>query len=481
MINLEKQKILNQIIADFSKEEIAFSGGFLSGYLRNDSADNLVNNIKSSLDDLTIIYISETGNAKFLAGEIAKKLKEQKVKIKLKSIEQYRFADLAKEENLVIIASTHGEGEVPENGQEFFNFLTETKPKLEKLEYFAIGLGDKNYPLFCQAIKDIDQNLENLGGKKLADNFELDLDFEDFIPEILEQINIAFSKESEKETPISLTKKTSKNEFLGEVLSNINLNDIGSSKETHHLEIRSEDEIDFEPGDSIGILLSGNELNIEGAITPRLYSIASSKDEHDGEVHLTVSLAKHVDENGEEGEGLFSGYLSKLKAGDQIKFYISKNRNFKLPAADKNIIMVGPGTGIAPFRSFLAQRNYENADGKNWLFFGERNFQTDFLYQIEWQEYLNSELLTKMDVAFSRDQEEKIYVQDLIKENSKEIYQWLENGAYFYICGDKEKMAKDVENTLLDLIKEQGNKSQDQAKEYLTSLEEKGRFLKDTY
>ena len=169
------------------------------------------------------------------------------------------------------------------------------------------------------------------------------------------------------------------------------------------------------------------------------------KNEHGNEVHLTVSLLKYKDDKGNEVRGLFSGYLANLKEDDNIKFYISRNRSFKLPDDNKDIIMVGPGTGIAPFRSFIAERNYNGAEGKNWLFFGERTFQNDFLYQSEWQDHLDSGVLTKLDVAFSRDQEEKIYVQDRIRQNSEELYKWLENGAYFYVCGDKENMAKDVE------------------------------------
>ncbi len=223
-------------------------------------------------------------------------------------------------------------------------------------------------------------------------------------------------------------------------------------------------------------------LDDEGKkITPRLYSIASSVNETEGEVHLTVSVLKYIDENGKEQKGLCSNYLASLKEGDKVNFYVSKNRQFKLPADDKDIIMVGPGTGIAPFRAFMAERNFQNSSGKSWLFFGECNFLKDFLYQTEWQDHLESGLLSKIDVAFSRDQEEKIYVQHKIAEQGEELFKWLENGAYFYVCGDKEKMSKDVEAALLKVIEDKGNKTADEAINYLEELKNQDRYLLDVY
>lgn len=477
MLNNEKKKLLDQIIASFSKEEIAWSSGYLSGFV----AENQIAapNIKT-ITNLTILYVTETGNSKFLASEINKKLKASKSQTKLKDILQYRASDLVKEENILLITSTHGEGEIPEAGKEFFKFLQENKPDLSKIKFLTVALGDRNYPLFCEAGKIFEEEFSKLKAQKISDRIELDLDFENHLEEVFNKVVAGFSGEKIAAGLPAAT--TTKNEFIGTILSNINLNDIGSSKETYHIEIAACDgEINYEPGDSIGILLGNDELKIEGKITPRLYSIASSKNEHGNEVHLTVSLLRYVDKDGKKVEGLFSGHLSRLKEGDKIKFYLSRNRNFKLPDDEKDIIMVGPGTGIAPFRSFIAERNYRCAAGKNWLFFGERNFQTDFLYQSEWQDYLSSGLLTKLDVAFSRDQKEKIYVQNRLAEKGAELFKWLENGAYFYICGDKENMAKDVENTLLNIIANEGKKSPEAAKEYLNNLSNEGRYLKDVY
>jgi sulfite reductase alpha subunit-like flavoprotein len=515
MLPTEKKQILDQIIVSFTKEEIAWSSGYLSGFVTDHKTEN-----KSAklVKDLTILYVTETGNSKFLAGEIAKKLKAEGAHAKLKAADQYRLADFEKEKNLIVIVSTHGDGEIPAAGKKFFEHITQNELALASLNYLTIALGDTNYPLFCQSGKDIDARLEKLGGKKLAERIDLDLDFENSIPEIFEKIVNIFGHQNW--TPqqvrgdgvegvrgdgvegvrgdgvegvrgdgarvchpalVAGSISSQKKNFSGKILANINLNDIGSSKETRHIEIASDDEIHYEPGDSVGILFGNDELRIEGKITPRLYSIASSTNEHGNEVHLTVSLLRYIDKTGKEVEGLFSGRLARLKIGEKINFYISRNRQFKLPADDKDIIMVGPGTGIAPFRSFLAERNYRGSSGKNWLFFGERNFQTDFLYQVEWQAHLESGLLSKIDLAFSRDQNHKIYVQDRIKENAQEIYRWLENGAYFYVCGDKENMARDVENTLLDVIASEGKIGADEARNYLDHLVKEDRYLRDVY
>jgi sulfite reductase (NADPH) flavoprotein alpha-component len=479
MLNNEKKQILNQIIQQFSKDEIAWTSGYLSGFLANNIAE--ISDAKKSIKDLSIIYITETGNSKFLASEISKQLKSEGGHLKLKAAEQYRLTDLAKEKNLIVIVSTHGEGEIPAAGKKFFDYISQEDLDLSHLNYLVIALGDSNYPLFCQSGKDIDEKLAKLKAIKTANRIELDLDFENSIAEILNQIRASFSDSKEKNEIVINPVKSSQKHFSGEIIANINLNDIGSSKETHHIEIAVDGEISYEAGDSVGILFDNEELKIEGKITPRLYSIASSPNEHAGEIHLTVGFLRYLDKDGKEVEGLFSSHLSRLKIGQKINFYISKNRQFKLPQDDRDIIMVGAGTGIAPFRSFLFERNYQNSSGKNWLFFGERNFQTDFLYQSELQEHLESKLLTKLDIAFSRDQEQKIYVQDCLHKNAVELYNWLENGAYFYICGDKENMAKDVEKALLKVISVQGKISNDEAINYLERLSKEGRYLKDVY
>jgi sulfite reductase (NADPH) flavoprotein alpha-component len=221
-------------------------------------------------------------------------------------------------------------------------------------------------------------------------------------------------------------------------------------------------------------------LQILEPITPRLYSIASSPEAHNGEVHLTVARDTFVI-NDEVKYGLCSDCLSQWPVDSTIEFYVHHNDQFRLPAEDKDVIMIGPGTGIAPFRSFIAHRDTVGAQGKNWLFFGDQHFVTDFLYQSEIQSWLETGVLTRVNVAFSRDQQQKIYVQHKMKKHGKEIFNWLESGAHVYLCGAKEPMSVDVENTILEIIQLEGNFSAEKAEEYLNVLKEQGRYLKDVY
>jgi sulfite reductase (NADPH) flavoprotein alpha-component len=230
------------------------------------------------------------------------------------------------------------------------------------------------------------------------------------------------------------------------------------------------------------ITLEAQELvEIVKPLKPRLYSISSSIDENPEEVHITLN---HLENENQDGirYGQASHFLTRqLNEGDKVNVYVDHNKNFKLPPADKAIIMIGPGTGIAPFRSFLQQREGAEAKGRNWLFFGNPNFNTDFLYQTELQKYLKSGLLTQLDVAFSRDQQKKIYVQDRLRQNAEQVWQWLEQGACFYVCGDMSRMAKEVELVLLQVIEQQGNKTQDQAKDYLKQMKQQARYQRDVY
>ncbi len=217
-------------------------------------------------------------------------------------------------------------------------------------------------------------------------------------------------------------------------------------------------------------------------LPPRLYSIASSPKAHPGEVHLTVGVIRY-DSNGRPRKGVCSTYLAdRIEEGEKADVFVSPNKNFKLPAdPDRPIIMVGPGTGIAPFRAFVEERQAIGAKGKNWLFFGDQHYLTDFLYQTEWQGYLADGILTKLDVAFSRDQKDKVYVQDRMRENAKEIYAWLQDGANFYVCGDASRMAHDVDKALHDIIAEEGGLSEEEAADYVKQLKSDKRYLRDVY
>jgi sulfite reductase (NADPH) flavoprotein alpha-component len=213
-----------------------------------------------------------------------------------------------------------------------------------------------------------------------------------------------------------------------------------------------------------------------------LYSIASSQAEVEEEVHLTVA---HVDYDFEDSrhQGGASGYLtSRLEEGQEVGVFVERNDNFRLPQ-DPNtpIIMIGPGTGIAPFRAFMQEREATGAEGQSWLFFGNPNFTSDFLYQTEWQAYLKNQTLSRISLAFSRDQADKIYVQQRLIENGKDVFEWLESGAHVYVCGDAMRMAKDVEDALLSIIQTHGEKSESESKEYLVGLRKAKRYQKDVY
>ncbi|MEP6951490.1 MAG: flavodoxin domain-containing protein [Ginsengibacter sp.] len=221
-------------------------------------------------------------------------------------------------------------------------------------------------------------------------------------------------------------------------------------------------------------------LKILEPTTPRLYSIASSPEAHAEEIHITVAKSSFT-VNGELKYGLASDFLSNFDEDTELKFYVHPNNRFRLPEEDKNIIMIGPGTGIAPFRSFIAERDANGATGKNWLFFGEQHFATDFLYQSEIQNWFETDVLTKVNTAFSRDQKEKIYVQHKMLQHGTEFFEWLEAGSYVYVCGTKDPMSVDVEHTLLQIIEQFGERSQEDAVQYLDNLKEDGRYVTDVY
>jgi sulfite reductase (NADPH) flavoprotein alpha-component len=357
------------------------------------------------------------------------------------------------------------------------------------------------------------------------------------------------------------SKKHVKKHFDGTITASVNLNDLGSTRCTWHIEISTEEDMDYEAGDSIAIIpsnrvevvdriielasidgdqkvvlakaegtvkdlllnkmnicyLLGNTIKKYAALTdheipdmrmdlvdllriyplkqgihfsevlallhpiaPRLYSVSSSAKVEPREVHITVSHNRFMKED-EQHYGLCSSFLGDLPVNSKISFYIHRNRSFKLPAAEKDIIMVGPGTGIAPFRSFLQERDVEGATGRNWLFFGERNFTTDFFYQTEIQQYHATGLLQQVNLAFSRDSAHKLYVQHRMAEQGENLFNWLENGAYFYVSGSKTPMSHEVEETLVNIVREHGHKTEAEAKAYLDNLKKEGRYQKDVY
>lgn len=572
-----KLKALLDLVQGSSREELAWMNGYVAGFLAaggsgnpltQTSADQGSVSSTTAVQKITIAYGTETGNSKKLAADFAAKAKKSGINAKLVNLDQYRLTDLPKEEYFFAVISTQGEGEPPAGCKKFYDHVHQNGSKLNQLKFGVLALGDTSYPLYCKAGEDVDTQLHRLGGQRVVSLQKCDVDYEadadTWFTNVLQALKSVGSTSapagSVSTAPATTKKSTGKKIYQGTVLTNINLNDIGSDKETHHIEIIADD-LEYQPGDSIGVVaenpvgvveliihLTGIDRNksflfrnetytvyellkkklnllympervvkqyaaivkqdipstkislpdilkiypvkdavqfeevisILEPITPRLYSISSSLENTSGEVHVTVARDVFV-VNDERRCGLCSDYLLRLPVDTKLEFYVHKNNQFRLPAPDKDVIMIGPGTGIAPFRSFLSERDATGATGRNWLFFGEQHFQTDFLYQTEIQNWVQTGLLTKVSLAFSRDQSYKIYVQHKILQWAVELWQWIQRGAYIYICGAKEPMSRDVEFALLQVIERLDNKTSAQAVEYLEHMKAEGRYLKDVY
>ena len=565
MLSSQRKKILDELIAGANKEELAWINGYLSGILVGGEVPQVMTVLKPAVNKITIAYGTETGNSKKLASDFAAKAKRSGINAKLVSLDQYRMNDLPKEEYFLTIISTHGEGEPPAAAKKFYDHIHTNGFKTEKLKYGVLALGDTSYPLFCKAGEDVDEQLQKLGGERIVSLVKCDTDYqieaETWFEEVLKKISLnGTAVAATLAAPAPVKRPTGKRIYKGTILTNINLNDRGSKKETHHIEIAADD-LEYLPGDALGVIpenpagvvqaiigiakvdrdkpikyrneelsaydILRRKLNIGflpervvskyaalvakeipvrrmaliellftyplkdpsqfdllveilEPLAPRLYSISSSLEAHSGEIHVTVARDLFL-VNEEIQCGICSDYLSHLREGDTIEFYIHRNNQFRLPADDKDIIMVGPGTGIAPFRSFLAHRDSTGAGGRNWLFFGEQHFVTDFLYQTELQNWLQTGVLSKLNVAFSRDQKEKTYVQHKMFQHGKELFDWLNNGASIYICGKKEPMSVDVEDAIMQIVQKCGNKNIEEAVQFVEGLKEEERYLKDVY
>ena len=553
MLSETKLSLLQQLVQSASTEEIIWTKGYLAGFLERNqisgSISNVVPQIPVAVKPL-IIYGTETGNSKKVASQLLAGFKKNKIQAKTVDVFQYDATKLSKENLIVFVMSTQGEGEFPQNAVAFYENLKKSDVDLSKVSFAVLGLGDSSYPLFCNAGVLLDEVLVKKGAKRLLALVKADVDFVEIVTNWEADLQIAFQNQGTAQVEVkaqAVSAISHKKNYIGTIQHKVILNDKGSNKETYHIEISSEDEIVYEPGDALGVVPKNKDAetkaiatyfeeenhtvlidrNIKGLskksldafsalfeieieetkadlidliknyqpkkvkledvaalllpIAPRLYSISSSAEAHDGEVHLTVNL-NTFQVNDKTKTGLTSQFLADFPVDTDFEFYIHKNNNFRLPTNEnENIIMIGPGTGIAPFRSFLAHRDATGAEGKNWLFFGEQHFVLDFYYQTEIQEWLTTGVLSKLDTAFSRDQERKIYVQDRIKEKAKDFNAWLENGASIYVCGQKAPMSNDVENAILEVIAQERNVAIDQAKHVLEELENQGKYQKDVY
>jgi sulfite reductase alpha subunit-like flavoprotein len=495
MLKPEDKKFIDDFLSRLNRDESLWLSGYIRGRIDEDAAENIIassNMIPADKVSVNVYYATETGNSKALSLDVMRSLKAAGFKTKATALNRLKPQDFKRDQYALFLISTHGEGDPPEGATKFFKLIeAESEALLEGLNYGIVGLGDSSYEIFCGAAVNLDVHLKRLGASSFHEISLLDVDYlsdaSDWIKNVVSYL-ISINKKTlvtnryESDKNVSQVKSgvgyTRLKPITGRIKDIVNLSDHGSAKEIYHIEISYDAPITYTPGDSAGIVIPGASGVNQ---TPRLYSIASSPSFHEGEIHLTVKLATYEKEDGSSGYGLASGYLAAKKEGDEIDFYISQNLLFNLPDDHQDAIMIGPGTGVAPFRSFIYERSERGAVGRNWLFFGDQHAHCDFLYQAEWQEHLAMETLSRLDLAFSRDQDKKIYVQDRLLEHGDELIEWIDNGAVIYVCGSKDPMSKDVEKTIIKIISDKRGISMDSAEDFLALLEEKGRYLKDVY
>jgi sulfite reductase (NADPH) flavoprotein alpha-component len=566
----EQIAALNRVISVTTAEQRAWLSGFLAGLqAANDPATAAPSAPPAKRVPLTILFGTESGNAEALAAQARKAAAKLGFAPKVVDMADLSLAQAAATENLLIVASTWGEGDPPQRAIDFYEgLMADDAPRFEKTRYAVLALGDRAYAQFCEIGRRIDARLATLGGARVSDRIECDLDYDiaatGWIDQTLERLN---AETGGKETGASVIHvdfarpgtetATRGRPFEAEITEHIRLSGSRSTSDTHHVALSLEGSgIAYEPGDSLGVIPSNDpqladavlaaaglsgDIDLRGALIdrldittltgkqvedfvrltgaqappdgwaagrqvidlietapgklsaeqlttllrplpPRYYSIASSRRAVGEEAHLLVAGMRYAS-HGRERAGVASVDITERhRDGDKLRVFLRPNPHFRLPRdANRPIIMVGPGTGVAPFRGFLQEREALGASGRNWLMFGHRNYLHDFLYQLEWQDWLKDSLLTRLDVAFSRDQPEKHYVQNTMWAARHELYAWLKDGAALYVCGDANAMAKDVHATLLRILADQGHQDEGAAKAELDTIRRDGRYLRDVY
>ena len=569
----EEIDLLNRVVGPASANQRAWLAGFLAG-LDAASAGAVAPQAAAPArpaEPLTIVYASESGNSEKLAGDVAKSARKSGLKPTIIDMADLDLGTLAATKRLVVIAATWGEGEPPARAIRSYNELMgEDAPRLDGVEFGVLALGDTAYAEFCAIGRKIDERLAALGGKRIVDRVECDLDFAEpaarWIGDAIKTLTPPNSSGRVIEVDFGLKPAASPSTdiFEAEIIEHVDLNSSRSDKETIHLALSFEGAAPaYEPGDSLDLYpendpayvdellkaagLAGDDklrsefitsrdlttLSIKTVesyaastghqyvkalladghakewiagrqlvdliatfpialdaeklraltrpLAPRAYSIASSRREVGDEAHLLVSAVRY-ESHGRARKGVASNYVAeRLKRGGHVRVKLKPNKHFALPSGDRDIIMVGPGTGVAPFRAFVQERRATQAKGRSWLFFGDRTFTHDFLYQLDWQEALKDGTLTRMDVAFSRDTPNKIYVQHKLWDQRSELIEWLDGGAHFYVCGDAKAMAKDVRAALVRAYADVKALSAEAAEQAVVTLEREKRYLQDTY
>lgn len=598
LADLEQQ--LGQWSQGLNEAQLNWASGYLAGLAAargpNPAAASQAAQPQTAAT-VTIWYGSETGNGRGVAERLASEAEGRGLAVELASTADIQPRSITKVGTLLLVMSTHGEGDPPEDAEALHKFImSDRAPKLDDLKFAVFALGDSSYPDFCQTGRDLDARIAELGASRILDRIDVDVDFEagedawrTRILEKLEEELPATGTASAAAPHLQLIRGSPavpaafdrRNPFEAEVLEIAPLTVAPSTSPVHHVELLLPADqlqgsgLQWQPGDSLGLwprhdarlvdeivettgidenaeVVRGDEtlpartwlesrleltqlarpfveawaglaeserlrgllddrdawadwvgtrqvvdvlrefpaeVDAEGligtlrGIAPRLYSIASSPLVADDEVHLTVKRVGGIAGDGRLRAGAASWQLTDSVApGDRVPVYLEANPRFRLPEDPAApVIMIGPGTGVAPFRAFVQHRQAAGAAGENWLFFGARNRETDFLYQLEWQRFRRQGALDRISVAFSRDQVDKVYVQHRLREQGRDVHDWLERGAHVYICGDGQRMSADVHQALVDIVAEHGGRSEEQAIEYLDAMKRAKRYQKDVY
>ncbi|RXM25636.1 NADPH-dependent assimilatory sulfite reductase flavoprotein subunit [Citrobacter sp. AAK_AS5] len=587
-LNPEQLARLQAATTDFTPAQLAWVSGYFWGVLNQQPGSNAVAPAPvAEMPGITLISASQTGNARRVAEALRDDLIAAKLNVTLINAGDYKFKQIANEKLLIVVASTQGEGEPAEEAVALHKFLFSKKaPKLDNTAFAVFGLGDTSYEFFCQAGKDFDAKLAELGGERLLDRVDADVEYQAAAAQWRAHLVDVLKARAPAAPSVQVAASGAVNEvhtspytkeapLTASLAVNQKITGRDSEKDVRHIEIDLGDSgLRYQPGDALGVWyqndqalvkelvellwLKGDEpVTVEGKtlslaealqwhfeltvntgnivenyatltrsetllplvgdkaqlqhyaattpivdmvrfspaqldaqalvdllrpLTPRLYSIASSQAEVESEVHVTVGVVRYEIEGRARAGGASSFLADRVEEEGEVRVFIEHNDNFRLPANPQTpVIMIGPGTGIAPFRAFMQQRAADGAEGKNWLFFGNPHFTEDFLYQVEWQRYVKEGVLSRIDLAWSRDQKEKVYVQDKLRQQGAELWRWINDGAHIYVCGDANRMAKDVEQALLEVIAEFGGMDIEAADEFLSELRIERRYQRDVY